>query len=147
MKTTSPLAILPLFLMMACSDSTPQTESTTATQTASPVAPSTAHVPNYIVVSQPSYPPFSSRAENGQIVGLDMDLLNAIAQKEGFSVTFLPHDMAGLLETLDKGHADIVATGEHHPRTRSQIRFFTTIFGSQLGGFVKQRPSTNQQLG
>lgn len=66
---------------------------------------------SYVVVSQSSYPPFATRDETGKMVGLDMDILNAIAEKQGFTLKFIPHDMDGLLESLNEDGADIVATG------------------------------------
>ncbi|UOP07020.1 substrate-binding periplasmic protein [Alysiella crassa] len=83
----------------------------THTQQSAASSTPTGKQPNYVVVSQYSYPPFATRAADGSLIGMDMDLLNEIAKKQGFTLTFLPHDMTGLLENLDEGRADIVATG------------------------------------
>lgn len=90
-------------------------KSDTTTKTTTTSTSSTANTPtdgkNYIVVSQSSYPPFASLDEKGNVIGMDIDILKAIGEKEGMSFTFLPHDMTGLLETLNTGKADLVATG------------------------------------
>lgn len=67
--------------------------------------------PLYWVVAQPSYPPFSERNEEGLMTGLDVDLLMAIAQKEGIDISIRPIDMKDLFKALDDGEADIVLSG------------------------------------
>lgn len=109
--------VLPLICLTACdsgSSSTNAAPEKAATPTPTPVVAASTPAsdkPNYVVVSQYSYPPFATRDANGGLVGMDMDLLNAIAEKQGFTLTFLPHNMSGLLDNVNEGRADIVATG------------------------------------
>ncbi|MDO4434474.1 MAG: ABC transporter substrate-binding protein [Alysiella sp.] len=106
---------LPFVCLTACDNSSvPKStapQNTAAKQASMPAASDKTKLPNYIVVSQSDYPPFATKDAQGMLVGLDMDLLNAIAEREGFTLTFLPRDMTGLLETVEDGSADIVATG------------------------------------
>lgn len=107
--------VLPFLFLAACdggssSTETPAQPQQPKTEATSPPIPSS-DKPNYVVVSQYSYPPFATRAADGSLVGMDMDLLNAIAEKQGFTLTFLPHNMSGLLDNVNEGRADIVATG------------------------------------
>lgn len=124
------LATMAVWLLAACSGES-SAPSATQNKVPQPVsqpeasAPQTATGKNYIVVSQPSYPPFATRGENGAIIGLDVDLLNEIAKREGFSVTFVPHNMEGLLENLNKGSADIVATGVNITPERQELFTFS----------------------
>lgn len=80
---------------------------------------------SYIVVSQHSYPPFASRNEKGNTIGLDIDMLTAIAEKENIHFEFLAHDMEGLLETVNEGKADIVATGVNITEERKKTYDFS----------------------
>lgn len=80
---------------------------------------------SYIVVSQPSYPPFASLDESGTTVGLDIDILSVIAEKENIHLDFTSHDMTGLLETVNEGKADIVATGVNITEDRQKIYDFS----------------------
>lgn len=108
--------VLPLICLTACDSGS---SSNAAPEKAAPPTPTpvvaastpASDKPNYVVVSQYSYPPFATRDANGGLVGMDMDLLNAIAEKQGFTLTFLPHNMSGLLDNVNEGRADIVATG------------------------------------
>lgn len=80
---------------------------------------------SYVVVSQTSYPPFATRDSNGNTVGLDIDMLTAIASKENIHLEFVAHDMTGLLETLNSNKADIVATGVNITPERQKIYDFS----------------------
>lgn len=127
----SSLAAMAICFLAACSggNSTSTNNNTAATPAAS--EPSTTQAPqaatgkSYIVVSQPSYPPFATRDANGSIIGLDVDLLNEIAKREGFSIKFVPHNMEGLLENVNKGTADIVATGVNITPERAELYTFS----------------------
>ena len=109
------LTTIPILFLAACNNAS--TSHSYSTQNTEPVNSeaqiASAHTTGeqYIVVGQPSYPPFSIRGEKGEMIGLDIDLLNAIAQREGFALRFIPHEMTGLLDTVNNGQADIVATG------------------------------------
>lgn len=129
--------ILPVVLLAACNDAPPaaQEQDKTAATTETVAGPATATVQEsnnggetYIVMSQPSYPPFATRGDKGEMIGLDMDLLNAIAKKEGFSLKFIPHAMTGLLETVNEGEADIVATGVNITPEREQLYTFSKSY-------------------
>lgn len=98
-------------LLSACAEQQQTTSEPAPTQTINAPRNQTAKQESYVVVSQSSYPPFATRDETGKMVGLDMDILNAIAEKQGFTLKFIPHDMDGLLESLNEDGADIVATG------------------------------------
>ncbi|ULJ64404.1 substrate-binding periplasmic protein [Wielerella bovis] len=129
--------ILPVVLLAACNDAPPaaqeQNKSAATTETVAGSATATVQESNnggetYIVMSQPSYPPFATRGDKGEMIGLDMDLLNAIAKKEGFSLKFIPHAMTGLLETVNEGEADIVATGVNITPEREQLYTFSKSY-------------------
>lgn len=102
-------AIISSLLLVACGDGGHTSADNADSNKAS--AASSGKKSHFKVFSQSSYPPFATRDEKGQVMGLDRDLLTAIAERESFDLTFLTHDMSGLLETLDDGTADIIATG------------------------------------
>ncbi|SUO93316.1 transporter substrate-binding domain-containing protein [Suttonella ornithocola] len=56
------------------------------------------------------FPPFTRTNEVGIPEGFDIDLINAIAAKENFNVNFKVQLWRGLLEKLNTGDVDIVAT-------------------------------------
>lgn len=96
-----------LFLMLfvacglaACS---PAAEQSTAS------AASTSSLPVYTVATDATYPPFEFYDGQGNLIGLDIDLLNAIAQDQGFQVRYYHHKWNGIFGQL-KGNADIIAS-------------------------------------
>lgn len=69
------------------------------------------NIPNYLVATIASFPPFVFRDKAGHSQGLDVDLLNAIGKEEGFSLTFLPEEWKMVLPSIEDGSRDIAATG------------------------------------
>lgn len=55
-----------------------------------------------------SYPPFVTRDETGQIVGFDIDILQAIAKLEGLELEIVPEAWSKELDTLSDNKSDIV---------------------------------------
>jgi polar amino acid transport system substrate-binding protein len=68
-------------------------------------------MPTYIVGTEAQFPPFEIVDSSGNVVGFDVDLLNAIAEDQGFKVEYLDQDFAGLIPALQTGNIDIIASG------------------------------------
>lgn len=64
----------------------------------------------YRVATDATYPPFEFTNERGDFIGLDIDLLNAIAEKQGFRVEYYHHGWDGMFDELKNGKADILAS-------------------------------------
>lgn len=62
-----------------------------------------------IVGTEPTFPPFDTTDDNGDIVGFDMDLIKAIGKDQGFEVEFRNLEFDGLIPALTSGTIDIVA--------------------------------------
>ena len=103
-----------LFLMLfaACglSACSPQPVSTAPKQsTASAASAAVSDLPVYTVATDATYPPFEFYDNQGNIIGLDIDLLNAIAEDQGFQVRYYHHGWEGIFGQL-KDSADIIAS-------------------------------------
>ncbi len=84
-----------------------------STENAGSVATPTASVkemPVYQVRTTFIYAPFNI-PEGNQIIGLDIDLMNAIAQDQGFRVQYTPHKWEGMFKNLKQNNVDIVSNG------------------------------------
>lgn len=81
-----------------------------AAPTESPAATNNPNEKVYKVVLDPLYPPFVQQSPKG-LEGFDVDVLQAVADKAGFKVSFTPHPWEGVFDTLETGTADIVAGG------------------------------------
>ena len=79
----------------------------------------------YKVGTEPTFPPFDTTDENQNIVGLDMDLITAIGEDQGFKVEFENLSFDGLIPALQSGNIDIVAAGmnKDDPERQEQVDF------------------------
>lgn len=67
--------------------------------------------PTYIVGTEAQFPPFEIVDSQGNVIGFDVDLMNAIAEDQGFKVQYMDQDFAGLIPALQTGNIDIIASG------------------------------------
>jgi len=72
---------------------------------------SAGEMPTYIVGTEAQFPPFEIVDSRGNVIGFDVDLMNAIAEDQGFKVEYLDQDFAGLIPALQTGNVDIIASG------------------------------------
>ena len=72
---------------------------------------SAGEMPTYIVGTEAQFPPFEIVDSRGNVIGFDVDLMNAIAEDQGFKVKYLDQDFAGLIPALQTGNVDIIASG------------------------------------
>lgn len=84
-----------------------------------------------IAGTEPTYPPFESADEDGNIIGFDVDLLNAIAEDQGFEVEFQAFEFDGLISALQAGNCDIIAAAMNvTPDRAEKVDFCDTYFAS-----------------
>ena len=82
----------------------------------------------YIAATEPSYAPFDSTDADGNIVGFDMDLLDAIGEDQGFKVEYQAFEFDAIIPAIQAGNADIIAAAMNCDRGQSgESRFFRRI--------------------
>ncbi|MGO1060322.1 transporter substrate-binding domain-containing protein [Planococcus sp. FY231025] len=64
----------------------------------------------YKVGIDTTYPPFEFE-ENGEYTGIDIDLINAISESQGFEIEFNPMDFGGIIPALQAGQLDVAIAG------------------------------------
>lgn len=67
--------------------------------------------PQYIVGVDADFPPFAFRDGSGNLTGFDIEALGWIAEREGFSVSFVAVPWQDAFPSLEKGDIDILASG------------------------------------
>ena len=123
MKTLSVL-FAAVLLTAACSESEPQNHPPAASVTAAASAPAqqdyrpNAAWPTYLVGSELSYPPFEFKDKQSRPTGFEVELLQAIAEKEQFNVQFLDHKRSEAAATLNHGKFAIWASALSHTPER-----------------------------
>ncbi|WP_145411015.1 transporter substrate-binding domain-containing protein [Paenibacillus xylanexedens] len=73
-------------------------------------ASGSANVEKYTFGTDATYPPFEFE-KDGKYVGIDIDLLNAIAEEEGFEVEIKPMDFKGIIPSITSNQLDGAIAG------------------------------------
>ena len=68
-------------------------------------------IPTYYVGTEAQFPPFEIVDDEGNVIGFDVDLMDAIAEDQGFKVIYQDQDFSGLIPALQTGNIDIIASG------------------------------------
>jgi lysine-arginine-ornithine-binding protein len=74
------------------------------------------------------YPPFEYVDEDGNIVGFDVDLMNAIAEEAGFDIEFVNTRWDGIFVALQSGEFDVVASAATITDEREEIVDFSNPY-------------------
>lgn len=88
-------------------------------------APATIPARVLMVCTDATYTPFESQNDKGEIVGFDIDVVNAVAKKEGIDVKFVNTPWEGLFNTLDQGDCDLLAAAITITAERRQTMDFS----------------------
>ena len=67
-----------------------------------------AEIPTYVVVTEPTAPPFDMTDDDGNVIGFDIELLQAIAEDQGFNIEVMTIEFDALIPALEAGNGDIV---------------------------------------
>lgn len=70
-----------------------------------------AAVREYVVGTGATYAPFEYENENKELVGFDIDVMKALAAKEGMKVKFVNTPFDGIFTALAQGDRDIIMSG------------------------------------
>ena len=89
-------------------------------------------VKTYICATECTYPPFDTVDENGNPIGIDMDIMNAIAEDQGFKVEFVDMPFNSIVPAIQSGTADILTAGISVTPERQEQVYFTTPY--YIGG-------------
>ncbi len=132
-KLTALLLALVMTLSFAACGGTDQTAGTDGNSDAD------AEKPVYKVAMEPTFPPFDTINEDTQeLDGFDFDLMNAIAEDQGFELEWVNMGFNGLITSLQAGNIDIIASGMNASEDRREkVDFSTTYYDSGLVVAIK----------
>lgn len=96
----------------------------------------------YIIAVDLIYPPFSYK-ENDQNVGIDVDLMKAIAKQEGFEVEIKPMDFGGIIPAIQSGQLDGAIAGTNITEERKKtVDFSEPYYDAGLVAVVNKDNTT-----
>ncbi|HFR3505051.1 TPA: ABC transporter substrate-binding protein/permease [Streptococcus suis] len=85
---------------------------------------------SYTIVADSSFAPFEYQDENGNYVGIDMELIKAIAENQGFTITIQNPGFDAALNAVQAGQADAVIAGMSITDARKEIFDFSDAYYS-----------------
>lgn len=145
---TITLGAIVLASTIGCSkDKTEAPPSTNATATASatstnPVAPQTQYEENYAVGIDVTYPPFTSRNENGKPTGFEVEILEAIAADQKFGLELIHATRSSLYPDLEAGKYQILAASLKQNPERLTKSDFTDSFAKSHYTILSRKDKT-----
>ena len=92
---------------------------------AASAAPAPAPVKVYVVGTDAAYAPFESQNEKGEIVGFDIEVVQAAAKKAGIEVKFVNTPWEGIFNALGQGDRDMVVSAVTITEERKQTMDFS----------------------
>jgi polar amino acid transport system substrate-binding protein len=81
-----------------------------------------------VVGSSATYPPFAYETPAKQIVGFDVDVIKAVAQKAGLTVRLVNTPFTGVFAALNNGDVDLIISGVTINDRRRQSYDFTAPY-------------------
>ena len=81
-----------------------------------------------VVGTDAAYAPFESQNEKGEIVGFDIDIVKAVAQKAGLEVKFVNTPWEGIFNALKQGDRDLLVSSITITDERKQTMDFTAPY-------------------
>ena len=94
------LGIMMVFAMTACGGSSDSGDSDAA-----------AEGETLKVVTEATFAPFESTDEEGNIIGFDVDMMNAIAESQGLTIEWVNMEFDSLIPALQSNQGDIICAG------------------------------------
>lgn len=86
----------------------------------------------------PNYKPFDYK-EDANLTGLDVDLVNEIAKKEGMEITWVEMSFDGLIPALKTGKIDMIASAMSATDERKQSVDFTDTYYATKNLYIKNK--------
>ena len=101
----------------------------------------------YKAAMEPTFPPFDTTDDEGNLSGFDYDMLNAIGEDQGFTVEWSNIGFDGLIPAVQSGTVDIIASGMWANDERKEVVDFTdTYFDSGLVVAVEKNNNTIKSI-
>ncbi len=113
--------VLASLVLAACGKQEPATPAAST-----PAAAPAAKV--YVVGTDAAYAPFESQNEKGEIVGFDIEVVKAAAQKAGIEVKFLNTPWEGIFNSVAQGDRDLLVSAITITDERKQTLDFSAPY-------------------
>ncbi|EAK0460407.1 basic amino acid ABC transporter substrate-binding protein [Campylobacter upsaliensis] len=90
------------------------------------------------VGTAPNYKPFDYK-EDAKLTGLDIDLVNEIAKREGIELTWVEMSFDGLIPALKTGKIDMIASAMSATEDRRKSVDFSDVYYTTKNLYIKKK--------
>ncbi|MBS4275442.1 basic amino acid ABC transporter substrate-binding protein [Campylobacter vulpis] len=90
------------------------------------------------VGTAPNYKPFDYK-EDAKLTGLDIDLVNEIAKREGIELTWVEMSFDGLIPALKTGKIDMIASAMSATEERRKSVDFSDVYYTTKNLYIKKK--------
>lgn len=84
--------------------------------------------PHYTITTDATYAPFTFQDKNNRYVGIEQDMMKAIAERERFTYTMKPMSFNSAAQLVSNGQADGIIAGMSITPERRQVYDFSTPY-------------------
>ena len=91
-----------------------------------------------VMVTEPSFPPYEY-VENGEVVGVDIDICRAIASELGRPLVVVSTNFNAIIPMLMQGNADIAAAGLTVTAERKEVLDFSLSYATSGIVFISRK--------
>lgn len=99
--------------------------------------------PHYVCLTESTYPPFDTVDDQGNLIGFDFDLMDAIAEDQGFTVEYVDMAFGSIIPAIQAGQGDIITAGIFvTPEREEQVDFAEPYYSTDTAIVVKEDNDT-----
>ncbi|WP_207005132.1 transporter substrate-binding domain-containing protein [Trinickia mobilis] len=91
-----------------------------------------------------TFPPFNSKAANGELVGYDVDIAKAVAAKLGVKPEFVTTEWSGIIAGLQAGKFDVIVNQVGVTDARKQTLDFSPAYTYSAAQLIQRKDDTRQ---
>ncbi len=117
-------------LMVGCGGNNDSQPSTGSTNEGSDAALTTVTPGTLTVSTNATFPPYEMTDDSGNVVGIDVDIANAIAEKLGLELEVIDMDFDASLLAVQNGKSDICMAGLSITPDRAAVMDFSTSYAT-----------------
>ncbi|MGG7047532.1 MULTISPECIES: basic amino acid ABC transporter substrate-binding protein [unclassified Campylobacter] len=92
--------------------------------------------------TEPTFPPFEYLDDHNKIVGFDVDLVDELAKRVGFSYEFVQMNFDGLISALKAGKINVIVSGMSATDARRRSIDFTDSYFATENLFLRKKGNT-----